>query len=56
LQEKIAVMEAEQPQLNAKDINFSKLPIYEDDTAATQGGLETGGLYKTATGALQIKL
>lgn len=35
---------------------FTGLSIYADDAAAGAGGLTTGQVYKTATGALMIKL
>ena len=37
-------------------INFTGLPTYADEAAATTGGLSTGDLYKTATGEIRIKL
>lgn len=36
--------------------DFSGLSTYADDTAAGVGGLTAGQLYKTATGALMVKL
>ena len=42
--------------IKATDINFTGLPEYADEAAATTGGLSTGDLYKTATGEIRIKL
>ena len=42
--------------IKATDINFTGLPTYADEAAATAGGLSTGDMYKTATGELRIKL
>lgn len=42
--------------IKATDINFTGLPTYADEAAATTGGLSTGDLYKTATGEIRIKL
>lgn len=35
---------------------FANLPTYADDAAAGAGGLIQGSFYKTATGALMVKL
>ncbi|MDA8956148.1 hypothetical protein N9H19_00825 [Flavobacteriales bacterium] len=37
-------------------INFTNLPVYADESAATTGGLTTGDLYRTNTGEIRIKL
>lgn len=37
-------------------VNFSGLPEYADDAAATLGGLSEGDLYRTTTGELKVKL
>lgn len=42
--------------IKATDINFTGLPTYADEAAATTGGLSTGDLYKTSTGEIRIKL
>ena len=42
--------------IKATDINFTGLPEYADEAAATTGGLSTGDLYKTSTGEIRIKL
>lgn len=42
--------------IKATDINFTGLPVFADEAAATTGGLETGDLYRTATGEIRIKL
>jgi hypothetical protein len=42
--------------IKATDINFTNLPIYADESAATTGGLDSGDLYRTATGEIRIKL
>lgn len=42
--------------LNAEDIDFSGIPTYADEAAAVTGELETGKVYKTAAGALRVKL
>ena len=42
--------------IKATDVNFSGLPVYADEAAATAGGLATGDMYRTATGELRIKL
>lgn len=36
--------------------DFANLPAYADDTAAGAGGLTQGKFYRTATGALMVKL
>lgn len=42
--------------LGAAILYFQDLPIYADDAAAGVGGLVTAAIYKTAAGALRIKL
>lgn len=41
--------------IKATSVNFSGLPTFADESAATSGGLTTGDLYQTSTGALRIK-
>jgi hypothetical protein len=36
-------------------INFSNVPTYADNTAATAGGLDVGDVYKTVLGVLMIR-
>ena len=40
----------------ARDANFSNLPVYADEAAATSGGLATGTLYRTTGGEIRVKL
>jgi hypothetical protein len=42
--------------IKATDINFTGLPVFADEAAAITGGLQTGDLYRTATGEIRIKL
>lgn len=41
--------------LDAATADFSGLPVYADNAAATAGGLGVGLLYRTATGALMVR-
>jgi len=40
----------------AAALSFANLEVYADDTAAGVGGLTQGTIYRTATGALMVKL
>jgi len=40
----------------ADTFRFSQLPVYADNAAAGAGGLIQGQFYRTATGALMVKL
>ncbi|WP_405224744.1 hypothetical protein [Dokdonia sp. Asnod1-B02] len=42
--------------IKAVDVNFSGLPVFASDAAAGTGGLTQGDMYRTAGGALRIKL
>ncbi|AWH75205.1 hypothetical protein DCS32_13835 [Dokdonia sp. Dokd-P16] len=42
--------------IKAVDVNFSGLPVFAGDAAAATGGLTQGDMYRTAGGALRIKL
>lgn len=42
--------------IKATDINFTGLPVFADEAAATAGGLSSGDLYRTSTGEIRIKL
>ncbi len=42
--------------IKATDVNFSGLPTFANEAAATVGGLATGDMYKTVAGDLKIKL
>jgi|GEM_PF-5694455 len=42
--------------IKATSVNFTGLPTYASDAAASTGGLTSGDMYKTATGELRIKL
>jgi hypothetical protein len=51
---------AEKLQVSGKiqvvDVNFSGLPMAENDTAADTLGLTQGDMYRTSNGNLRIKL
>jgi hypothetical protein len=38
----------------SKKIKNASLPVYPDNNAALQGGLQSGEMYRTATGDLKI--
>lgn len=42
--------------IKARNVIFTDIPIYANDTEAGAGGLVAGEMYKTATGELRIKL
>ena len=39
---------------NDEVIQFTKIPQYDDNTAAVAGGLQVGELYHTAAGAVMV--
>ena len=45
-----------QGKIKAVDVNFSNLPVYENEASAGSGGLLQGDMYRTAAGDLKIKL
>jgi len=58
------LMDAKQLATNAADtadaitmaFDFTTMPVYADNAAATVGGLTQGTIYRTAAGQLMIKL
>lgn len=42
--------------IRAVDVNFSGLPIFDNEAAAILGGIASGDLYQTTTGEIRIKL